>query len=110
MMCSNAMTYNGPETAYYSLAKQLHSNGLQIIAKVSTCSLPEQLLALVCILIACLLTGWSDFYCESLLESIYWYLFFLKVYIDDLYHINFIYHTSLILYGFLTCTKWVWSI
>ncbi len=33
-MCGNALTYNGPDTAYYGLAKTLLSNGLQIIAKV----------------------------------------------------------------------------
>ena len=35
-MCNNAMVYNAPETAYYSLAKQLLSAGLQIISKVSS--------------------------------------------------------------------------
>ena len=34
LMCNNAMTYNAPETVYYTAAKNLLTAGLKIIAKV----------------------------------------------------------------------------
>ena len=33
-MCSNAMTYNSPETVYYQTAKRLLNLGLKMIQKV----------------------------------------------------------------------------
>ena len=35
LMCKNAMTYNAPETVYYSVANNLLTEGLKLIAKVS---------------------------------------------------------------------------
>ena len=39
LMCNNAMTYNAPETVYYGSAKRLLTTGLQVIARVCTCTL-----------------------------------------------------------------------
>ena len=34
LMCKNAMTYNSPETVYYSVANNIMQDGLKIIEKV----------------------------------------------------------------------------
>lgn len=34
LMCTNAVTYNAPDTVYYASAKRLLAAGLKIIAKV----------------------------------------------------------------------------
>ena len=35
LMCKNAMTYNAPETVYYSIAKTMMDDGVKIIERVS---------------------------------------------------------------------------
>lgn len=37
LMCKNAMTYNAPETVYYSIAKTMMDDGVKIIERVSSC-------------------------------------------------------------------------
>ena len=34
LMCKNAMTYNSPETVYYSVANNIMKDGLKLIEKV----------------------------------------------------------------------------
>ena len=34
LMCKNAMTYNSPETLYYSVASNIMKDGLKLIEKV----------------------------------------------------------------------------
>lgn len=38
LMCKNAMTYNSPETIYYSVANSIMRDGLKLIEKVSASS------------------------------------------------------------------------
>ena len=34
LMCKNAMTYNAPETVYFSFAKSVMENGIKVIERV----------------------------------------------------------------------------
>ena len=45
LMCKNAMTYNAPETVYFSFAKSMMEDGIKIIERVSPffyCPFPPQ--------------------------------------------------------------------